>query len=429
MPDFNGKFSIYEHILVINDFERVTRQFIVIKDEYGILHFTDFHKYCVNPKRRITRFTQSGNTRCKFIAAFLNYVFQYRELDKLSNLTSEMVKEYLTLYGKCELPDDDMGTHRSKATVERCAAYIFDFCEMLSRDLGPRKDLLVKNLYRETDSRDKHGHLIKVKVPDFDLFYSDSGRSPIYRDIPNQAFILLFQNIYEKHKDLLGVVMLSAFAGLRPAEACNVRREDSLLGPGIIIQKTGNRIDSIDIDIRREIIMRNDRVSVGSIKKERLQSVPRQFLKAFTQTYNIYMDYMNGKPLENPSRPFSTNAFGKALTYRVYYLKFQEIIRNEMTPIYLASDDPEIVRYGRILLEHRLSPHIFRHWYTVQLVLSGVKDPGVLMHLRGDNNPESSLVYLKGKGELAKKYRKISDSTFEYSQWAAEKLYGHSENS
>ena len=95
-----------------------------------------------------------------------------------------------------------------------------------------------------------------------------------------------------------------------------------------------------------------------------------------------------------------------------------------MIPIYLASDDPEVVNYGHILETRRISPHIFRHWYTVQLVLSGVNDPGALMSMRGDRSPESALVYLRGKGELEKKFKKISNDLFDYRKWAADKLYG-----
>ena len=71
------------------------------------------------------------------------------------------------------------------------------------------------------------------------------------------------------------------------------------------------------------------------------------------------------------------------------------------------------------MLEHRLSPHVFRHWYTVQLVLSGIENPGVLMYWRGDSSPESVLTYLQDKGELEKRYRKVNSEMFNYLMWAA----------
>ena len=59
----------------------------------------------------------------------------------------------------------------------------------------------------------------------------------IFRDMPNSAFEMLFSHIAHYHKDLLMVVALGAFVGLRPSEACNVRREDSPLGPGVLSTK------------------------------------------------------------------------------------------------------------------------------------------------------------------------------------------------
>lgn len=112
------------------------------------------------------------------------------------------------------------------------------------------------------------------------------------------------------------------------------------------------------------------------------------------------------------------------MTYDSYLKKFQDIIQNEIIPLFLNHNDPEIVLYGRILLEHKLSPHIFRHWYTVQLVLSGIEDPGILMHWRGDLSAESSLTYLHDKGELQKQYLKVNNEVHDYLMWAADKEYG-----
>ena len=74
----------------------------------------------------------------------------------------------------------------------------------------------------------------------------------------------------------------------------------------------------------------------------------------------------------------------------MYYQRFRKIIREEMIPIFLKSDDPEVVFFGQLLQENNISPHIFRHWYTTQLVLSGVNEVSELMSARGDNSPESA---------------------------------------
>lgn len=198
---------------------------------------------------------------------------------------------------------------------------------------------------------------------------------------------------------------------------------DSPLGAGIRIKEINGRLCGVTIDLRDELNLRSDLLTVGGIKKERIAKVPDIFLSAYKDAYEIYTNYMEGKPYEAEYGPFSVNKQGKAITYDSYYQKFREIIKEEMIPIYLQSNDNELVLYGQTLMEHSLSPHVFRHWYTVQLVLSGINEPGVLMHYRGDTSPESALTYINNKGELEKQFSKVTNETFNYTLWAAKEKY------
>lgn len=134
------------------------------------------------------------------------------------------------------------------------------------------------------------------------------------------------------------------------------------------------------------------------------------------------MNYINGKKYEADYGPLSLNKQGKAITYDSYYGKFRNIVRNEIIPILLSDENPEVVYYGHLLLENNISPHIFRHWYSVQLVLNGYSIHE-LMHARGDSSPTSALVYLQNKGELEKQYRLVNTEIFNYMNWLAEKEY------
>ena len=138
--------------------------------------------------------------------------------------------------------------------------------------------------------------------------------------------------------------------------------------------------------------------------------------------YGIYEEYMSHRDREPEYMPFSVNRQGKAMTYDVFYRRFAEVVK-EMIPIFQASDDPEIAVYGKILVDHPITPHIFRHYYTVQLVLSGITEPGELMTMRGDTSPESALTYLKNKGELEKQYSVVSNEAFDYLRWSADKQH------
>ena len=177
----------------------------------------------------------------------------------------------------------------------------------------------------------------------------------------------------------------------------------------------------MEIDLTQELNLRSDCLYVGGIKKERTAIVPDIFLSAYRDAYNIYTEYKNVRAYEADYGAFSVNKQGKAITYASYSQKFRDIIKNEMIPIYLKSTDSELVLYGQTLMEHSLSPHVFRHWFTVQLVLSGINEPGTLMAFRGDTSPESALTYINNKGDLEKQFSRITNETFDYTMWAARK--------
>lgn len=418
----NRYFTVYSHNFVTENHELLNRQFIVLKQENGTLRFTNFHEYVKSPTNRIVNVRSNGNKRFCYVTKFLNYAFFYAGISKLNDITIDIVEDFLNDYGLCSLPDDNEHTRRAESTVKMCVSTIMDFMTMFIEDKTTKTHLRTDDLYKIVNKRDKKGKITKVKVPRFDVNYKGSKKT-IFRDIPNNAFDIIFEHVVTHHPEILALVSLSAFAGLRPSEACNVRRTDSPLGPGILFDVVNGETRRAFIDLREEMNLRSDLISVGRIKKERKQEVPDIFLNAFVESYNIYMDYLKGKKYEKDYAPLSINNQGKAMTYERYRQIFQTMIQEEIIPIFLRSNNQELVIYGRTLMEHKISPHIFRHWYTVQLVLSGVNEPGTLMYFRGDRSPESALTYLQNKGELEKMYRKVSSNVFDYLIWAAGKRY------
>lgn len=420
------KFISYKHTLILGDNHLVTKQFIALKAPDGNLQFTDFHRY-VKSASKIKSISDNGNKRFAYVIKFLNYVFGVKRITSLDQLTLDMIKDFLMNYGLGTLPGDTR--HRKKSTVEICVNTILDFLTLYLKERKGKAILSPSALYETTSYTNKRGRLIKRKEPKFDVYVDDSQtEQAIFRDMPNSAFEMLFAHIAEYHKDLLMVVALGAFVGLRPSEACNVRREDSPLGAGILFHQSEGETFKVEIDLRREMPLRSDLKPTGRIKKERMQAVPYIFLEVFLDTYNNYMSYLEGKRYERDYGPLNLNKQGKALTYAVYYQRFRRIIREEMIPIFLKSDDAEVVFFGHLLQEHNISPHIFRHWYTTQLVLSGVSEISELMSARGDKSPDSAWVYLQNKGEIAKQYGQVNDGLFDYMSWRAENLFGDGGN-
>ncbi len=392
---------------------RITRSFVVLCRDDGHFWFTNFHRYIRCTTQATHNISQHGVSRFDFIIPMLNYAFFARGAARLVDISVEIVQDYLVLYSK--------GFNEKKppnrATLERAIRYIFEFLYLAINDA--QFSIKVDDLYREVVKRNKHGAVYSEKVPVFEVPYVQSPKVPQNRDIPEKAFFMLLDHIVRCHTDMLGIVMLGAFVGCRPGEEVNVRCVNSPLGPGIMFTEiNGGEVVKIVVDLSKEMTLRGDNMIVGSIKKERFQKVPDLFVQPFMTCYQIYEGFMKNRYRDPEFMPFTVNRSGKAMSYDAYYKRFSKIV-SEMIPIYMSSDDPEIVMYGEILKTHPINPHIFRHFFTVQLVLSGISDVGELMTMRGDSSPQSALTYLKNKGALEKQYSLVNSKSFDYLKAAA----------
>lgn len=419
---YNLTFSVYEHALVVDEDQLIKRHFIVLKSDGVIIAWTDYHRYIMG-NTRIRHITSNDSTRCYAVVTFLNYVFFGKyQITRLTDISAQMVIDFCNDYGLCKLNGDNDFTHRTKDSVERCLSYIIDFLTEFQKH-NSNINFDVTELYHREDrfskSRKKY---ISVTVPNFEIRYKTTPK-PIFRDIPECAFKVIMSRIVDNYTDILMLAACSAFAGMRPSEACNVRREDSSLGSGISFDLVNNEISSITMDLTKELNLRSDLVSVGGIKKERKQSVYPSFLDVFYKCYRIYMDYIKNRKYESKFGPLTINNKGMAMTYQTYYQRFQSCIK-DCIPEMLNSNDPELVHYGQLLLEHRISPHIFRHWFSVKLTLNG-EDVSGLMYWRGDKNPTSALQYIMNKSDLQKQHNTVVNEIFKYSSWKADKKYGN----
>ncbi len=416
------RFSVYEHTLVIKDNQLISRKFIVLKDNAKhIVAWTDFHQYIRSGKNRLSRnFSDDGNMRFYSVCSFLNYAFFNKYAIKhLLDVDAQIVKDFLIDYGMGTLPGDTKD--RTEATVNACIMHIMDFVTILVEKNQGKCRIKLQELYKEIKVYNSRKKRMEVKkIPAFDIRYTSIPRE-IFRDMPESVFSILMSVIIQKYKDILMLTALGAFAGMRPSECCNVRRNDSKLGAGIRFVIVDGEVEDIIVDLTKELNLRSDLKNVGDIKKERTQRVYPAFLKAFYECYQIYMDYMEGKQYEADYGALTVNKQGKALTYDNYYKKFQSVIKN-VIPELLSSDDPEAVNYGHLLQEKNISPHILRHWFSVKLTLFG-EDVSGLMYWRGDKSPESTLTYLQNKGDLEKQYAKVNNDIFDYSMWKARKLH------
>lgn len=417
------RFNVYKQNLIAGDAQLVTRDFVVLEDDDGyIFKWTDLHRFVEAPgKRQIYKLGNSDHRKYRYVVMLLNYCFfDIYHVSRVTDITIEMIQDFLQDFAMCRLIYDDTNTIRSKVTVELCVTTVIDFFQAL----GKKYKLPFKNddLYINKEVFNKRlRKMVKIKVPVFKVTYQDKRRAPIFRDIPEKAFEIIFNRIAEHHTNILMLAALSSFAGLRPSEACNVRRADSALGPGLRFDQMDGEISNISIDLRKEMNLRSDMVKVGSIKKERVQKVYPAFLNAFYECYKTYMTYIQGRPYEKDYGALTVNKNGKALTYDSYLKEFKQAV-SECIPIMLSSSDPEIVIYGQLLQENSISPHIFRHWFSMQLALYGAT-PAELMHWRGDTSPESAITYINNKSDITKQLNTAVDKIFDFNSWRAEQKH------
>ena len=418
----NIRFSVYNHKLVDKRGNLISRPMIVLKDQDGdIVGWTDFHKYARSGKKARSRSIYSGkDNRCTYVSLLLNYVFFDKyHITRLIDMTPEMVKSFLTDFGLCRLPRDPEDTHRNEETVNLCISIIEDFIDLLSRE-NPKCKVSLKDLFKTEKVFDRRKRRYTEKnVPIFEINFLPSKKK-ILRDLTENAFQIIMNEIAANHRNILMLAAASAFAGLRPSEACNMRREDSPLGQGIFFEKTDGETTKITIDLTEEKNLRSDLVHVGDIKKERTAKVYPAFLEAFVDCYNQYMKYIEGRPYETEYGALTNTSFGMAYTYDSYYKEFQKVA-NACIPIMLSDSDPQTVHFGHLLLEHNIGPHILRHWFSVKLTLYG-ESVGNLMSYRGDKSPESALTYQQNKSELTKQLKIVSDEAFNYNLWRATKI-------
>ena len=401
-------FAVYNHKLVVGKNRLITRNFIVIKNKNGdIIAFTRLHNYIHSKRKYASKsISDNGNNRSFFVAQFLNYVFfsdSNYEITLISEITIEIVQKFFYYFGS----ENPNGIGRSKITVDKCAIAVIDF--LLEYIIKNPCKLKKQQLVTEKFYYNKRGKKIKYYLPQINIVHSATPKV-ILRDMPNSVFNLFLSYAASYHKEILILIALSAFAGLRPSEACNVRQENSPLGPGMFFSRVNNKITEIKIDLKKEYVLRSDLKVTGFIKKEREQKVYPNFINIFVQCYRIYCDYILTQKFELDYMPLSVNRNGKAMTYPNYLYHFRKMVK-ELIPIMLNHPDLEIQEYAQLLTENNISPHIFRHWFSVRLTLYG-ENVASLMYWRGDKNPESAITYLQNKSEIAKKFKAVTDEAF-----------------
>ena len=402
-------YGVYRHRLLAPDCSVYVRPFIVIRNSYGVIvRFTNLHNYVGIFDGKVFRpLVSDAEKKLYYICKMLNYVIveHYSEfgIDDVTQISREALEAFFREYA---LEPKIDGSFRSSQSIEKCVGAVVTFFRNLRRKLGECVFLTDANLVTERIVRTKHGEVLSKNVPAFQV-NGISAPSDTFRELPTKAFKILLNLAFRYAPDIAFALCLQAFAGLRAGEVCNVRQESSPLGGGIVFTRVGDDVRKIEIDLTREIAMRGDGVSVGRIKKARIQCVYPPFLDAFVSAYKFHIEYWSSHTFETNYCPMFVNARGRAMTYTDYLRRFNALVIKNFRPTLIESDDPECRIYGQLLYENKLGLHSLRHWFSVQLVLHG-EDIAQIQYWRGDKNPQSAFIYLQNKGDLVRELERTS---------------------
>ena len=245
--------------------------------------------------------------------------------------------------------------------------------------------------------------VIKTYIPAYVPSRHHPSDAVIPRDIPLRVVQRIIDLAYIHDPMIAFAIVVQTAAGLRGSCPMNMRQADSPVSatPGISIAYHGTSISHIKIDLTHEYPLRDDGVSVGHIKRKRWVEVYPKFIPEFYTAYQYHLQLLAQHPIDTRYKPMFVNRNGQAMTYADYRSRLHALIAKHLIPDLLSSSDPEDAAIGMALTVRKISPHVFRHVFSVRLVLEGL-DVAQIMTYRGDTSPESALTYLAKKRELVK---------------------------
>ena len=407
--------------------------YIVLVDEQtkAVMRITDIADYVLYCVPKDIYIGAHGDEALYAVVQFLNYIFidcnDVFHIDSICDVTKEMVASFISDYASGKITKKDV-SHKS---IDKKRAVVSTFLETLCKSDIEMKHIRPGSLIRTKVIRTSN-YIVKT-IPEYTIKIRypkrDNPIQAVNRDMPfsiMERFIKVSE-IYDP--EITFAIVLMAYVGLRLGEVCNVRQVESCLGKGIrflygrpLVQLINGEhtvrsiCESIEIDLRDTLPLRYDGISVGGIKRPRMQRVYSGFTSIVYTYYEKHLKLIKNKNLE-PSLPMFTSTrkdknSGKylALTKSALYLRIMRLFDNYLLPSLETDSDPDLQQFFYSMEYHSWGPHAFRHWFTCFLVVRCGVDEVTLQTLRGDKSPDSSKIYLERKGELERIYRGASET-------------------
>lgn len=408
---FSGeyRFGVYAHKVCRHDELEVYR-FIVLKNRDNfVVSFTGLEQFSYPYTGQLPPISVRQKQELVYICRALNYFVEQRKVNRLADITTDMIIDYFDLY--CSMPKrNSTEVMRSQQSLDNCVRAVSFFFGNLAQAYLTKIHINELLLQEERKVNRKSHRVIRRYIPRYVPKRPHSWEVKQLRDMPIKAARRLLELAWIYDPMVAFGIALQLYAGLRPGCVVNMRQNGSPLSPidCIRFSYTGSAISGIEIDLTHEYVLRSDGVSVGKIKKERVVRVYKPFIPDLVMAYQRHMRILANTSFESQYMPMFVGAAGKAMTYDTYARRVKRLVYEHLKSELYSATDPMLTSFAHLLDSYPWNPHTLRHCFTVQLVLEGL-DVAQLQYYRGDKSPESALTYIAGKGQLMQQVEKVHE--------------------
>lgn len=374
------------------------------KGNYKPLYYSKyFRDKVLNDSLKNKSINTIRNFHLTFIIRFLNFIFNdsKTKIDRIENLTLDMVEEFLDKFSQGDLPGDRDGEWKSKDTVNRATYAIGKFVYWLCK----KKDRITNNRifkmkyikdedfdYNIITKHSKSGHVTKqmkkltnIVIPNVT---SRVKKRVKVVEAGDYTISLLIQIALKNDPMLTFGIILGAYLGLRVGEITQLHE-------GRIKDLYDGKIFGGYFDFTYDCILRSDNISTGHIKTKRNIPVYPGCSNIIFEYYKKHIQYLISQDLyPNKYGALFVTKDGYAMTDKRYLRRFNNLTRIlEIAEIEEASFGKlDAIKEQQIMMNKKITPHSLRHYYK-QLIESCEYNPRIIQYYMAHKSIESQLEY------------------------------------
>lgn len=374
------------------------------------VHYTGLERYLCHLAKSQMLEGKTLSARAYAVCHFLNYLLWETNLTSLHECTTKIIRDYLK-YSQRKLNGDDY----NKDTWLRYRFYLTDFLVLYheyNHEVFPfcysSSDLRTTMILRDEEKR---RCITTIYRPSLHL------KAPRTTHKKNRILIdgyleLLLYEAKKYEPDIALGIALGAYAGLREGEVINVS-----VGAVRIIQRGFGIVAGVEIDLTRDAPFFAEwkgRSDPGSIKKYRKQRVYHDFIETVCSLYNAHLTAMaaNGFSVDKDA-PLFVNRWGSPMTVQTYSDRVKNLFYRRFMPALKATCEQQGTYADNAAFIDAYEAeypgaHMFRHWFTMYLLVKARLTSGEIMRWRGDSNQESMNEYIHENADMIRLFRETS---------------------